>query len=505
MKTYKIIGIFFGGLVLTCISCRDEGTSPTITGIEIGPKNINTLEAIGVELDPFFFSQNLTRNDGSKEADWEYVINRVKSMRLKKIRVMVLPQWFEPVNDNTDPYTTDMSKFTFESPEMHSLYKVLDIAQSQKIDVCIVNWGCPVYVNLLDQNYTFVKTCFMADPTKKDVWITGPNNFDEWAENNSVLIKYLVETKGYTCVNELTPINEPDGGALDETEYIKMVKILDSRFKKDCIRNKVRFNLSDNTDSRLFYLQACSASLSGEADIFNSHCYIFGYNTPNTTIENWEKRNVYVAAQAGKKHLVGEFGSNQCVGSTRQTDIDQYERGILMTRLVLNFLNAGACGVSYWSLIDQYYGKDESYEQMQQLGLWKYLKEAYKPDEDLYKNIQKDYEVRPQYYAYSLLTRFLTPGSEIYPIGLKREFVIGTALKDTEGKWTFVFANGSYKEERFEINHIVADSTFDCYVYEKKSLPKEDSMIEPFEQMNTKKGSMFITLKPQTVLLYRQK
>ena len=45
-----------------------------------------------------------------------------------------------------------------------------------------------------------------------------------------------------------------------------------------------------------------------------------------------------------------------------------------MTRIAINLLNAGASGVSYWSLIDQYYGKDADYGAMQQLGLWKYVK-----------------------------------------------------------------------------------------------------------------------------------
>jgi alpha-galactosidase len=433
-------------------------------------------------------------------------VERVKKMSLRKIRVMVLPQWFEPVNDNADPHVTDMSKFTFESPEMKSLYKVLDIAMEQDMDVCIVIWGCPVNVSLLDPGYAHVKTCFMADPTKTNVWITGPTDYDEWAENYSALIKRLVETKRYTCVNEITPMNEPDGGPLlTSTEYVKMAKVLDARFKKDGIRSKVRFNLSDNTDTRPEYLEYCAANLADEADIFNSHTYIFGYETPNSEIQKWEKNNVAIAAKAGKKHFVGEFGSNQCVGATRQTDIDRYERGVLMTRLVLNFLNSGACGVSYWSLIDQYYGKNESYQQMQQLGLWKYLKESYKPDPKVYGSIKGDYEVRPQYYSYTLLTRFLSPNSEIYPVDLNMDLAIGTAFKDTEGKWTYVFANGSTQEKHFMLENATANSKFDCYVYAKDNLPEGDHLIGSKEQVNTGEEGLSITLKPQTVALYRQK
>ena len=220
-------------LLFIIVSCKE---SKLYTDVFVGQPTGTKLEAMGAELDPHFFSQNLTRNDGSKESDWKYVVDRVKAMELQKFRVMVLPQWFEPVNDNNDPHETDLNKFVFDSPEMQSLYKVLDLAQEQNIEVCIVVWGCPVWVSLLDPKYSHVKTCFMADPTKKDVWITGPVNYDEWAENFSVLIKHLIEDRKYTCVKEITPMNEPDGGPLlTSTEYIEMAKVLDARFKKDGI------------------------------------------------------------------------------------------------------------------------------------------------------------------------------------------------------------------------------------------------------------------------------
>lgn len=499
-------------MLMIIVSCKNNatdtdsyGNNTTYMDVFLGESTGVKLEAMGAELDPHFFSQNLTRNDGSRESDWQYVRDRVKAMELQKFRVMVLPQWYEPVNDNDDPHHTDLSRFTFDSQEMQSLYKVLDLAQEQEMDICIVVWGCPVNVSLLDQKYAHVKKCFMADPDKEDVWITGPVNYDEWAENFSTLIKYLIEDRQYTCIKEITPMNEPDGGPLlTSTEYIKMAKVLDDRFKKDGIRNKVRFNLSDNTDTRTFYLIDCAENLSGVADVFNSHTYIFGYDTPNDTIYKWEKNNVNIAAGAGKKHLVGEFGSNQCVGATRQKDIDLYARGVLMTRLVLNFLNAGAAGVSYWSLIDQYYGKDADYQQMQQLGLWKYVKEAYKTD-STYNRIEKDYEVRPQYYAYSLLTRFLKPEAEIYPIELNEDFAIGSAFKGKDGKWTYVFANGTDGARKIAIVNSVVDGEFDLYKYEEQTLPADDGMITSDESISVKSGKLSVELYPNSVVLCRQK
>lgn len=465
------------------------------TGTQVG--------AVGVELDPHFFSQNLTRDDGSKPSDWQIVVDRVKKMEIQRFRVMALPQWYEPVNDNDDPFVTDLTKFTFDSPEMESLYRVLDLAQGQQMEVCIVVWGCPTGASLLDPEYAHVKTCFMADLTKSG-WITGPEDYDEWAENYAALIRHLIEVRGYNCVNEITPMNEPDGGPLlTSEEYIEMAKVLDARFKKEGLREKVRFNLSDNTDTRTFYLEDCAEHLQEVADIFNSHTYIFGYETPNHVIFDWEKNNVNIAAGAGKKHMVGEFGSNQCVGATRQRDIDRYERGVLMTRLVLNFFNAGSAGVSYWSLIDQYYGRDADYEQMQQLGLWKYIREAYKSD-STYERIRADYEVRPQYHSYGLLTRFIKPGADIYPLDLGDDFAIGTAFQNSDGKWSYLFANGTDESKFVAVNNDAVKGQFDLYRYEENRLPQDDALITASETARVGNMMLKLEVRPHSVVLCQQ-
>ena len=90
---------------------------------------------------------------------------------------------------------------------------------------------------------------------------------------------------------------------------------------------------------------------------------------------------------------------------------------------------------------------------MQQLGLWKYLKSAYTEDPDVYSKIKEDYEVRPQYYAYSLLTRFVRQGDEVYPLDLGDELIAGSAFLNTEGKWTYVLSNATDKDKMIQLEN----------------------------------------------------
>ncbi len=464
------------------------------------------LEGLGVELDPHFISQNVTRNDGATLEDWrDIVVRRVKMMDVQRFRVMLLPHWWEPVNDNQDSQVADMDRFTFDSAEMRSVCAVLDLAQETDASVTLVLWGCPACCSFVDESVpSHGQRHFLCDRSGTN-WVTAPGDNEEFAENFSVVVKHLIEDKGYTCIKEVTPFNEPDGNVCEPDQYIQIVKALDRRFRRDGIRDKVRFNLSDNTDCRRFFLKECADNLADYADMFNSHTYMCGYESPNSYALGWEKDNIDVVRKTGKHHFVGEFGSNLCQGASRQKDINWYKRGVLITRNCLNFLNAGAVGASYWSLIDQYYNKGASYEEMQQLGLWRYKKCAYQGADA--EGFEEDYQPRPNYYAYSLLTRFVRRGDEVFPLDLRNEYAAGTAFRSEDGRWTYVFANGSEDDAEFNLFNVNDVNLGDCdvYRYTEAGLPDDDSMISPCGVLRSSGKSYKVSVPAQSVLLLEQK
>lgn len=485
--------------VIACSSASYEVRTPlSSTGVR--------LEGLGVELDPHFLSQNVTRNDGATPDDWKNIVERrVEMMNIQRFRVMLQPHWWEPVNDNSDPQVADESKFTFDSPEMKSVYAVLDLAERTGAGVTLVVWGCPAYCSYIEEGVPSQGQRHFLCNKNGTNWVTAPEDNEEFAENFSAVVKHLIEVKGYKCVKEITPFNEPDGNVCEPDQYIEIVKALDRRFRKDGIRKKVRFNISDNTDCRRFFLKECADNLADYADIFNSHTYMCGYECPNSYAYGWEKDNIDVVRKTGKNHFIGEFGSNLCVGASRQKDINWYKRGVLITRNCLNFLNAGAVGASYWSLIDQYYNKNASYEEMQQLGLWRYKKSVYQGADA--EGCKEDYQPRPNYYAYSLLTRFVRKGDEVYPLDLQNEYAIGSAFLSEDGGWTYVFANGS--EDDLEFNLFNANDKnqgeYDIYRYTEDGLPEDDSMLSPCGVLKASGKSYRISLPAQSVLLLEHK
>ncbi len=453
----------------------------------------NRIRRVGVELDAHFHYNHVMRSEGSHVEDWDCIlVPRIKKMQVQSLRVMVLPQWYEPQNDNTDAQIADIGAFRFDAPEMQSLYPLLDLAQQMDIPVTIVPWGA-------------TPKSFLSS---KEGWIVQPENYDEYAENISTLLKYLIKERKYICIDEVTPGNEPDGWGINPNEYVSICKALHSRLKKDKLLSNVRLNLIDNTDrgGRFDFIEECVNGLAGIADLVNSHTYIFGYETPTIDIMRWEKTNCAIAAKIGLRHCVGEFGSNQTVGATRQKDIDFYRRGVLIVRNAISFLAAGAYNISYWQLFDQYYSRYDAYPQMQQLGMWKSVKADY-VSEPYYDRISSDYEVRPQYYAYSLLTRFIRPGAQVYRMDVDGDLGFTNALcvRNKDKSYVYIVANQEGEDLKVTLRNERKSmrGRYEKYIYQEGCLPQGDAMIAPEQGEFRVNGQISETIPANSVVLYR--
>lgn len=525
MKKYGFLSLILA-LVLSLTACGGGGgngggdTQPVIpagyTSVEVSTKlsGINTF-GTSVEFDPHFFSHNIKKGV-VKEEDWQIVVDRVEKMEIDRFRVMLLPSWLEPFNDNDDVNTINWDALTPNSVEMQSLYAVLNLAEDNGIDVNLTLWGAEANIALSDSEVEAqIKSQgghFLVKDNAKTNWVIGTYYPEEFAENFSMFIQLLMGQKGYTCIKEVTPVNEPNwsyqiDGGVDFNDYKELCLALNERFVKDGIRDDVLFNLSDNTDVGTPWLESTMNELDDITDIYNSHTYIFGYETTNKTIQAWQNENMNIIRMTGKPHVIGEFGSNQTTGSSRQKDIDEYRRGVLIVREMLNFYNVGASGASYWVLFDQYYSYTDPYDSMMQLGLWKCTKSSYWTDTAYYETVKEDYEVRPQYYAFSLMSKHVPKGAEVYAINLNNDFAIGTAFKGADGKWTYVFANGNAEGETLKIalQNGANGGQFDKYVYAEGSLPQGDDLISASGTASFENKVLQVELAPQTVVLYKQR
>lgn len=456
--------------VINCMQGYDKETAIRIS--PINTPNSFPIEGIGVEMDPLFYTNCVARNDGSMKRDWNLIYRkRIVDSGIKRFRMMMLPNWWEPQNDDNDPNNFNWRAFTFQSTEMEMVYDELDVAQEVGGYVNLTLWGCPF-------NY------WLRDLEAGDHWVTRANSDEELSECFCALLKYLLEERGYDCIKEVTIYNEPECRVTDIEHYVANLKAFDKKLREVGLRERIKLNLSDNTDIRRWFLEDSYAQLNDIADVYNSHCYLFSITSDNEEIYDWEAQNVAVCKD--KPHFVGEFN---CISGDGN---DQVRYGTAVTRIALNFINAGAVGVSLWSLYDQFY----SVSDLHRNGLWRYVKRYYEEE-----GVKEDYEKRPLYYAYTLMSKFLTRGSIIYPIKFEDKRAIATAVEDTAGKRTYIICNGSSQNKSFDLMPVNKNKSLNVYSYTEDNLPVDDSPIGSKSKLSLSEG-VFRVFAPAYSVIY---
>ncbi len=472
-----------GILCFSCAACgktneQDNAntTVPADTDVTLDIQKADgnkTVFAMGTELDPHFFSQNVglsgTTNGKAwecKAEDWELFEQRMKDMNLKRIRVMLLPSWYV-----TSEASILNNAYNYDNIYMDSLYRTLTTAKNLGMTVNITMWG--------------VDCQFMR--SDESGWVTTPKDSQKknFVDCFADCIKYLIEEKGYDCIKEVTLYNEPNSsytGTFGNDDYCDLCKMMHDSFVEKGVRDKVLFNLSD--DARDYkWLANTLRNLEGIVDVVNSHTYNYGdtYDQETGTMEHNSMTNEQICHtdpsypldrwkdfREGYEHIPhmwGEFGTRNGSGSHTSFDKMLPERGLDIARICLNFFNTGSVGASYWVLFSQYYGRDDfAIHKIMDMGLWGFADEGY--------------ACRPVYYSYSMLTRFVEAGDTIYPLESADGNIVGVAFRRADGKWSYCVVNNGETDKKVAfVNYDSYPESLNRYVYEEAAVPTDNKVI----------------------------
>ena len=440
------------------------------SGVEIEPTSITTLEGFGAEWDPHFWMYyNL--NKGVTRADWDLILERIEQSKPEIVRISVLPSWYEPANDNQDPDSVNWGAFRFQSPMMISLYEYLDACQGLGVKVNLTVWGAPKNFGDAGSVYRY----WMAFDTASD-WITAPKDLEEWAESVAVLLKHLIEHRGYTIIKDVTLVNEPNGSfwngdnVIDFSYYSEMYRVTSLMLERYGIRNRIRLVGPDDSNDYSWF-QNAAQSMNDVIDIYDSHNYQFGIDDVEPSyielLRNWVWSRTSVTPSQ-KKFLINEFGTNQFWNwgyIPPDCDVDTFDRGLFLAAFTTEALSSGASGASYWALHDIYYyqGNDPA-DGLSTTGLWRFKTQNWAP--------------RPMYYAWTLLTRYTEGGSQVHKTTNYVPGLAVAALTSTAGELTILAVNTTAYDKDvpfFWEGH--PGIVLQKYVYAENTLPSDDSII----------------------------
>lgn len=465
---------------------------PEYTRYDIAFSNGRKTEGYGCQVDTHIFKES--NGNYYSEEDFEEWLARIDDMGLQSIRTQVFPEWYERGNDNGnyDLFDYESPNVDMESIEMQQLYRLLDLCEERDIKVDLSFYGCNRIFASQDGK---ISGSWLAN-TYTGNWITAPktedengNSFagnEEYAESVSALLSYLLDVKQYTCIYEFSLFPEPNLSFLDpqgksnDNAYAAFCKVVYEKLKADGLWGRVLFSGPGDCANDPARYENYTKLLAGVYQKNTSSVYRFNDTSTNAEMYEYAKTLVDICDREGITWGVCESGTDRYIDPANQSDIDTYERALFLARQMIQFTNAGCTNIKYWVLNDVWY---DGY--IMRLGLWKLADDRFFA------------EARPQFYSWSLITKFAAFGSDIYPVTSSDEDVCMVAFKLPGGEWSYLIANNSAYTRKISIVNRwnSAQTTFDVYELSGSTVPNTNRVLTSQKSETAENCVVSLTLR----------
>jgi hypothetical protein len=405
-------------------------------------------QGFGAEWDPFFWNGSEYNSDLAEE-DWQIVTQRIKDLNMGIIRMMMQLEWA-----TSDP---DLINWDWDNQQMYSVYRYLDFACQNDIDVVLTDWGWTAY------------TTYKGDPT--DV---------RFARGIAEYLKEFIQRRNYTCIKYLVIGNEPDNEIEKKfgmDAYEKMYRNVHQALIDNGMRDQILLTGPDMAGTWVFMEEAVNR-LHDILDVYDYHRYATYNETGNFELPGtWESLWIHLDRWRAEVNSRDPKGSNKLLLITEMGtaggrtswhgDIDTFEYAIHMadygTTLLTTRNNAGIA----WNMHDIFYFTRD-YDM--QWGMWDYK--------------DTDWKLRPWSHSFGLLVKHAPRGSAQAPInGIPPQAPSlspyrAAAVVRPDGRWSIFLVNRTASPVSMRVNLPSSSShPFTVYKFDKNTYAQYPDII----------------------------
>jgi PKD repeat protein len=287
----------------------------------------------------------------------------------------------------------DWETFTFDSENMRSHYRTLDLYQrlGTRVNLTGVEWGMPDAYR---------------DP-------------EAFAHAVGELFEYLIRTRGYTCIADWTLTNEPNlsiaSWGYTFADSVHLQQLVEAEFAQRGLA--VNVVASDESGSPTWFQWAATDDAAfAVADLYASHTYMKGDDRLLAHYWYDDRLSLLASRSPRKPFTVTEFGfQDERSGVFANPLMETYPYAVWTIAFIAEGLNRGVAGFTIWAMHEVYYpGSDE----IMNYALWDF-KDA-------------DWRPRPVYHAVAQLTRLTESGQPVREcISSHPDYVIGAVVGGT--------------------------------------------------------------------------
>jgi len=368
------------------------------------------------------------------EKSWQRVFERTDFMRLNFIRLVL------NANEYCKAYPVGGKPvFDFNDARILRICRILDYCQKKGVDVILGEWGNPRMDGIT-----------IADP--------------RWTEIVGGFLDYLVNVKKYTCIKYYNLGNEPNnkdgyvdlwkaGSIVNFENWHTSILNLHNELVKRGLKESIKIVGPDCAWGNDWIKRIIEdKELAAAIDVYEVHNY-----ASDKEIENgfYGKEMAYYREYISfkdphgkeKQFFMAEAGMVTGKNKTdQQKNIATFQYGVWMTDFAIQSMNAGQAGLTAWDMDDAMHtngklgpGTEITDYIWKEWGFWdSFGEEKGKPELT---------NMRPWFYAWSLLSKYVPRGSQILKTsdtgiaGLRSTASKITANGKTE--YTFVIVNES--------------------------------------------------------------
>lgn len=392
----------------------DRATTTVTFGQEvINPGYIGN----GVQWDPYQLDYGSAKLQISEE-DWQKIYRRLDAMRPQLMRVV----------HNTAPLISGDS--LCPEGDLDQMEHILGYCQSRGVTVVLGDWGWGL-ANAKVPDFDARKVELAAD-----------------------YVTWLIEERGYTCIRYYNMVNEPNGSwSVTEGNYDlwrDMARRFCDRLRANGMTGRVALV---GPDVAIWSEAEVPWVVRAHRDLDLGLTDIHTYPSKCTVNSGEYGRIVRAYREATPDHckiIMGEVGlkfveaqdslyqqesvrraAARPFASTidSQMFVFDYMYGTDMADVVMQTANAGYSGAVAWMLDDAMHAAGDGGDRLKTWGFWNILGEEY---------FGADLEaVRPWYYAWSLLCRYMPAGCDVCASTVEGNTMV-KALKVTQGGRTML-------------------------------------------------------------------
>lgn len=410
----------------------------------------------GAQWDPYQEDYGEKKLSISKE-DWKKLYARLDFMKPQVMRVMI--------------NTTSMIEGGILKPlkNFDKIEPILNYCQSRNVTVTFGDWGG----KMVDSK---------ADTISK-------KNLSFAAQ----YVDFLIKNKGFSCIKYYNMINEPNGfwsvtdGSYDLWQkavgyFQTQLESLGLTDQLSIMGPDIAIWKADKAD----WISRTDQDLGAAIGLYDIHTY-----PSKITVNSGAYSEIIKAYKKevpkGKPIIMGEIGfkfveeadstfNNENIRRAKakpyasiedsQMFVYDYSYGTDMADALFQTVNAGYSGCVVWMLDDAMHSK-EAKNKLKVWGFWNILGDEYFG--------KKEEEVRPWFYSWALLTKYMPQGAKVYQVNTKGDPNIKAIAIEKDGNKMIAVVNVGKVKSKVKISPVDFTKSFKWkdFLYAKGHLNKK--------------------------------